>query len=106
MDELSSLIDLVRPVHAGAFKDEIKQTQCTDPGHDWQMLLDHKHPTVKEIAELACGPLIHESGRCNWDNIRALENALPGVSVTQGDGDSFGWLTGCINTDHGTIVYG
>lgn len=56
------------------------------------------------ITSLAEDALIAEGGRCNWDNIALVKAA--GFSVYAGEKDSFGWLTGCIDTKKGTIVYG
>lgn len=56
-----------------------------------------------EITMLACELLIDSKGGCNWLNINELKKTF---DVTKGDSDSFGWLTGCIHTPEGIIVYG
>ena len=61
---------------------------------------------VKNVLLGADTFLITEAGKPNWKNIDALENEVPGVRVTAGERDSFGWLTGVIHTQHGKVVYG
>lgn len=56
------------------------------------------------VYSLADELLITEQGQCNWVNIRKLKNK--GYDVFAGDHDSFGWLTGCIQTKRGILVYG
>ena len=59
------------------------------------------------LADIQCMAedyLITDSGHCNWDNITALKDA--GYDVTPGEQDCSGWLTGCIHTAKGIIVYG
>lgn len=53
---------------------------------------------------LAEEALVDENGRCIWENHKVLEDA--GFSVFPGERDRFGWLTGCIQTKKGIIVYG
>jgi len=53
---------------------------------------------------LATDALIDETGHCIWDNHEILAHA--GFSVFPGERDRFGWLTGCIQTKKGIIVYG
>lgn len=43
-------------------------------------------------------------GGCNWPNIERVRDA--GFRVYPGEKDSFGWLSGCIDTEKGTICYG
>ena len=50
--------------------------------------------------------LISNGGRCNWVNIKALQQH--GFDVYAGEKDSFGWLTDCISFPDGerVLVYG
>jgi len=57
-----------------------------------------------EIESLACDTLIESNGECLWDNHDVLNKN--GFSVFAGERDRFGWLTGCIQTEKGIIVYG
>jgi hypothetical protein len=59
---------------------------------------------IKTIVSLAEEVLIGQEGQCNWDAIDKL--AEQGFAVYPGDKDQFGWLTGCIETTKGVIVYG
>jgi hypothetical protein len=57
-----------------------------------------------EIEILACSALIGSNGECLWDAHNLL--IQNGFSVFAGERDRFGWLTGCIQTEKGIIVYG
>lgn len=59
---------------------------------------------VKEAVNLADQVLITKEGRPNFDNIDYLK--ANGFNVFPGETDSFGWLTGCIRTAKGIIVFG
>ena len=59
---------------------------------------------LQEIIELACGELIDSQGRPNYPTMDRLKDA--GFPVSKGEGDSFGWLSGCISTPKGVVVYG
>lgn len=63
-------------------------------------------PAVEECEEIANALLISNGGRCNWVNIKALQQH--GFDVYAGEKDSFGWLTGCIGFPDGerVLVYG
>ncbi len=60
-------------------------------------------PLVQEVLEHA-GVLITNEGRPDWHAHAVLKGN--GFRVTKGESDSFGWLTGCIHTSKGIIVYG
>ena len=57
-----------------------------------------------EVEVLAIEALITSGGRCNWLNIFDIRER--GYNVYPGERDSFGWVTGCIRTSKGIIVYG
>jgi len=59
---------------------------------------------ITRISNWASSTLINEAGRCIWDLHDVLSNA--GFPVFAGEKDSFGWLTGCIQTSKGIIIYG
>ena len=60
-----------------------------------------------EIEQLACDLFIEEGGGCDWDAIDSLEEESGGLyRIGPGETDGFGWLTGCIHTPKGIIVYG
>lgn len=61
---------------------------------------------VQELVELANQNLIapKQLMGCHWINHHRLE--VHGFPVTCGEKDSFGWLTGCVETKHGIFVYG
>ena len=57
------------------------------------------------IAEYAESTLVTPGGNPNYDAMEELKEAT-GCKVTKGESDSFGWLTGVINTPKGKYVYG
>ena len=65
---------------------------------------DNLHQYIQIAVSQAYDQLITSEGACNWDNISTLKEN--GYNVFPGDQDSFGWLTGCIRTKKGIIVYG
>ena len=59
---------------------------------------------INTIIEIADQALITNEGRCDWDAIEIVKQH--GYSVFAGEQDRFGWLTGCIQTKKGLLVYG
>jgi len=59
---------------------------------------------VENIIDLATNELIDDNGHCIWENHEVLNKA--GFPIFCGERDRFGWLTGCIQTKKGIIVYG
>ncbi|RII34326.1 hypothetical protein D2A34_14370 [Clostridium chromiireducens] len=59
---------------------------------------------VKEAVRLADEVLITSEGKPNYESISYLKEH--GFNVFAGEKDSFGWLTGCIRTSKGIIVFG
>ena len=64
-------------------------------------LIRHK---VSKISNLACETLIDAHGRVDWANVDKLNSIS--CSVSPGERDSFGWLTGLLHCKQGTIVFG
>jgi hypothetical protein len=69
--------------------------------------LEESHP-LKELINMAIGQadelLVTDQGQCNWDNHEVLKKS--GFPVFPGERDRFGWLTGCIQTTKGILVFG
>lgn len=61
-------------------------------------------PLVTEISDLAEEILIQSDGKPDFRKITMLSSK--GFTVTRGEGDSFGWLSGIIKTPKGKIVFG
>lgn len=59
---------------------------------------------ISQIQEHACDDLIFHNGVCNYPAIQRVMAA--GFNVFPGEADRFGWLTGCIETNKGIIVFG
>lgn len=60
---------------------------------------------INLIAITAENILIFGDGSPNFKNMKILEDNT-NVKVVKGEGDSFGWVTGVINTKKGKIMYG
>lgn len=91
---MNKLIELLKALEAS---DEIAPTT-------WLGQEDNPHPIFDLIDTELCGELINSDGSCNFRNHAILKQA--GFNVFAGEKDSFGWLTGCVSTKKGTIVYG
>lgn len=83
--------------------EEFKITDCNA-----RLLNNNKDKLIRdfisEVSALASEVLVGDKGQCLWDQHKILEDA--GYAVFAGEKDSFGWLTGCIQTRKGVIVYG
>ena len=104
---LELLITKLRELNSSTLTDvELGAAVDDDAGYKYFYPIndDGQHPLIQEIKVLACGELIMENGRNHQGGIMALKAA--GFRVFCGEKDSFGWLTGCISTDRGIIVYG
>lgn len=63
-----------------------------------------RHPLIEDIDTAACNALITDKGSVSYYAIEQLK--AYGYKVTKGESDSFGWLSGCIHTNKGIIVFG
>jgi hypothetical protein len=63
------------------------------------------HPIVSEIEVMANDVLISNTGHPDFEMIDELYRDY-GYFVFPGERDSFGWLTGCLQTKKGIIVFG
>ena len=67
-------------------------------------LRGQQNPTIQKIANLASVVLFTDEGLNILENHRILiENGFP---IFAGEEDAFGWVTGCIQTKKGRIMYG
>jgi hypothetical protein len=73
-----------------------------------RLLNNSEDQTAKDLAEkaaaLADTLLIGLNRECLWIQHDILSEA--GYSVFAGEKDSFGWLTGCIQTKKGIVMFG
>lgn len=58
----------------------------------------------KKISYLADSLLVDEDGKINWENVDELNNR--GYSISPGEQDRFGWLSGLLHCSKGFIVFG
>ena len=63
------------------------------------------HPLIDEIQFIADRMLITDEGRPDFDEMDRLFKEH-GYFVFPGERDSFGWVTACIQTKKGIIVFG
>jgi hypothetical protein len=92
------MIRLLQKINNG----EVEVESTIDCGH--KLIIIKDEPILNRIHSLACDILIAPGGQCNWDNIDKVKKA--GFDVFPGDKDGFGWLTGCIQTNKGIIIFG
>jgi hypothetical protein len=75
------------------------------PEHEDVFLHHHDHDLICEIEGLANQVFIDEEGQCRFEDMDKLWNDH-GYFIFPGERDRFGWLTGCIQTKKGIIVFG
>lgn len=105
----SSLPLLVEVLKQVELSDEIAEgTRCSDPSDHRRYLTngdpDTLHPLIQKAVLLANLELVTPNGECFWYGHSYLRGF--GYNVSKGESDSFGWLSGCIHTKKGIIVYG
>jgi hypothetical protein len=66
--------------------------------------VEQLHPMVQQAISSAEELLIRADGQVDYRNVVLLERV--GYQVRPGETDSFGWLSGCIQTTKGVIVFG
>ncbi len=74
-------------------------------GDDTVYLQTRDHPLVEVIISLACDLLITKSGEPNFSEIDRLWHNHQ-YYITPGERDRFGWVTACLHTKKGVIVFG
>jgi hypothetical protein len=80
---------------------EDSDLECVDYLHEHE-----DNPLVERCEAEANATLITNEGRCNIRAMIELEKVCERWKAFAGDSDSFGWLTGCIRTTKGVLVYG
>lgn len=94
-----SVEKLIRVLHAIDEDDSIGAKPYLTDGPD-----DERSNLVQQAVSLADQELITSLGGNNYGAHAALEAA--GFRVFCGEKDGSGWLSGCIQTNKGVIVYG
>ncbi len=85
----------------------IEATQLEDSDDAILNNMEEDNPLKELINTALCQAdelLVTDQGQCNWENHDVLKNA--GFPVFPGERDRFGWLTGCIQTSKGILVFG
>lgn len=90
--------------------ESLKAIEATQLDENDDIILNNfeeNHP-LKELINKAVGHadelLVTDQGQCNWGNQDILKNA--GFPVFPGERDRFGWLSGCIQTKKGILIFG
>ena len=84
---------------------EIENSNLPEVGDDSYVLRHSDHTFVDRIEVLAQEILISEDGDPIYDKMDQLFREY-GFFIFPGDRDQFGWLTGCLRTKKGIIVFG
>jgi hypothetical protein len=99
---ITTVSQLIEKLDTLMVSGDFKSSVCEDDGRTY--LGGDK---IVEIDEDASGILIESGGRPDYDAMMQLKKLSNGrYFVTPGETDSFGWLTGCLWTPVGIIVYG
>jgi hypothetical protein len=94
---LRELLDILRDIDNSELVND-ENINLNSITHDYYSII------VKNAINKASDALISDEGRNMWEFHRFLgEN---GFYVFPGERDGFGWLTGCIQTRKGYLVYG
>ena len=75
------------------------------PQHEDTYLSHHDHELVDEVASLATTLFVGQKGEGLFDEMDKLQERY-GYFIFPGERDRFGWVTGCIQTKKGIIVFG
>lgn len=102
VNSVSNLVSILRQIEASSEVPNNEEAGGSPYLTDGEP--DDPHPLVQEASSEASMVLITNSGQPDFSAHRAL--LKEGFRVTAGETDSFGWLTGCIHTSKGIIVYG
>lgn len=78
---------------------------CLEDGDDDKILSHHDHLLISVIQNLATNLLITKNGTPDFEEMDRLYHEH-GYFIFPGERDSFGWLTACIRTKKGIIVFG
>lgn len=90
--------ELIESIKIMEERDEVKSKEYLTDGYHSKL-----HPLIQNAVNLANEKLI-EDGMPNFKNIDLLKQE--GYDIYPGEVDSFGWVTGCIKTSKGIIVFG
>jgi hypothetical protein len=87
----------------------LKQIDALEMKDSYAHLLNtNKDAAIKsladQVASLADTLLIGPNGECLWDQHVLIKEA--GYDIFPGERDGFGWLTGCIQTKKGVVMFG
>lgn len=92
IENANRLFAILREIESN---DEIQVTDRLD-----DVMLERLHPGIGELIETV---FITPGGNANYGMVNVFEDN--GIKVGPGEVDSFGWVTGLIQTQKGTIVF-
>jgi hypothetical protein len=99
---MDRLITLLREVEAN---ETIPNNKHAILNGDYETLENAMRICTKEIQSLATELFIDEDGRPRFDDMDVLQQ-ISGFYIFPGERDRCGWLTACIQTKKGIIVFG
>lgn len=85
-------------------KDDVRYPPPTEEEDKYEIVLRSDDPLIETIIGYA-NTLLIVKGEPNFDAIDELHR-VHGYFVFPGERDRFGWLTACLQTDKGVIVFG
>ncbi len=84
----------------------LQMLEATDLPETSETVLDSvDHDLIDEVKHAATQSMITSKGEPHFDNIDELWRTH-GYFIFPGERDRFGWLTACIQTKKGIIVFG
>jgi len=83
----------------------LDESDLSDMGEEDVYLQTIDHPAILAVIALSDSILITDEGEPNYDVIDSLYHDH-GYFIYPGERDRFGWVTGCITTRKGIIVFG
>ena len=98
---IANLIIALKDIEHGSFKKKNVLNNYESKCSHCCIMINNK---INTILNMCASLLIDDEGHCNWTHIDLLKKS--GFYVYPGEQDRFGWLTGCIDTQKGTIIYG
>lgn len=90
--------------HLAQMLRDVDESSLENHGDD-KVLSNQDHLLISVIRHLANVLLIDKDGGPNFDEIDRLYQEY-GYFIFPGERDRFGWLTACIETKKGIIVFG
>ena len=96
---MTKIVELIETLKNIEKEDNIKVRELFN-----SEILSNKIMLVKRVNYLAGSLLINDEGNINLEEIRKIEES--GFNIFPLEMDSFGWVTGGIQTSKGVVMFG